>query len=77
MTLQALRIEVGDEAFFEILRGWAEENAGGNVTTAQFTAYAEQVSGQDLVALFETWIYTADKPAVVTPEPEPVPVPVG
>jgi aminopeptidase N len=70
MTLQALRTEVGDEAFFAILRGWAGENAGRNVTTAEFTAYAERVSGQDLDALFDTWIYTADKPAgVLVPEP--------
>jgi aminopeptidase N len=72
MTLQALRNAVGDEAFFEILKGWASENAGGNVTTAQFTDYAKRVSGQDLDALFETWIYTADKPAVAVAEPVPV-----
>jgi aminopeptidase N len=74
MTLQALRTEVGDDAFFEILLGWAQENAGGNVTTSQFTEYAEQVSGQDLDALFDTWIYTPDKPAV-GPAPVPAPVP--
>jgi aminopeptidase N len=72
MTLQALRTEVGDDAFFAILRGWAEQNAGGNVTTAEFTEYAEQISGQDLAALFDTWIYNPDKPAV---EPAPAPVP--
>ncbi|WP_382307516.1 M1 family metallopeptidase [Herbiconiux sp. UC225_62] len=64
MTLQALRNTVGDDAFFAIVQGWATENAGGNVTTEQFVDYAEQVSGQDLTALFDTWIYSTGKPAV-------------
>jgi aminopeptidase N len=76
MTLQALRTEVGDDAFFEILRGWACANAGGNVTTAEFTNYAEQVSGQQLDTLFDTWIYSADKPVTTMPEPEPEPEPM-
>jgi LPXTG-motif cell wall-anchored protein len=64
MTLQALRNEVGDEAFFAIIKGWATENAGTAVSTTQFVDYAESVSGQDLTAFFDTWIYTAGKPAL-------------
>ena len=33
MTLQALRLTVGDEDFFRILRRWVRQHAGGNVTT--------------------------------------------
>ncbi|SKA82838.1 LPXTG-motif cell wall anchor domain-containing protein [Agreia bicolorata] len=64
MTLQALRVEVGDDAFFAILKGWATENAGTSVSTAQFVDYAESVSGKDLTDFFNTWIYTAGKPAL-------------
>jgi hypothetical protein len=64
MTLQQLRLAVGDEDFFTILRRWAAEHAGGNVTTDQFIALAEQVSGQDLDELFETWLFTPGKPVV-------------
>ena len=64
MTLQALRNEVGDDDFFAILKGWATENAGTSVSTTQFVDYAESVSGQDLTELFDTWIYTAGKPAL-------------
>ena len=46
MTLHALRLEVGDAAFFRILRGWATSQAGGNVTTDEFVALAERVSGR-------------------------------
>ena len=63
MTLQALRNEVGDDAFWEIIRGWAATKSGGNATTEEFIAYAEEVSGQQLDALFETWLYTGEKPA--------------
>ena len=38
MTLHQLRLAVGDDDFFRILRGWATDNAGGNVTTAEFIA---------------------------------------
>jgi aminopeptidase N len=62
MTLQALRNVVGDEAFFAILKGWAAENAGTSVSTAQFVDYAESASGKDLTEFFNTWIYTAGKP---------------
>ncbi|ARJ07394.1 hypothetical protein B5808_13955 [Cnuibacter physcomitrellae] len=64
MTLHALRLEVGDDAFFAILQGWASGNAGGNGTTEEFIAYAEQVSGQDLGDLFTAWLYTPSKPAL-------------
>ena len=31
MTLHALRLKVGDDAFFKLLRAWTKRNAGGNV----------------------------------------------
>jgi aminopeptidase N len=63
MTMHALRLEVGDRAFFRILRTWAQSRAGDNVTTEEFIAHAERVSGRQLDALFDAWIYTGSKPA--------------
>jgi aminopeptidase N len=63
MTLQALREKIGDFAFFSLLRTWAAQNRYGTVTTPQFIALAEQISGQDLTQFFNVWIYQADKPA--------------
>ena len=63
MTLHALRLTVGDRAFFRILRSWARIHRDGNVTTEQFIAHAERVSGRDLGALFTAWLYTPSKPA--------------
>lgn len=65
MTLHALRLAVGDAKFFRILRTWAQQNRGGNVTTAMFIAHAEKISGRQLDGLFTTWLYTAAKPSQV------------
>ena len=62
MTLQALRLAVGDDAFWEIVRRWAATYSGGNVTTEQFIGLAEEVSGQQLDDLFDTWLYTPTRP---------------
>jgi hypothetical protein len=64
MTLQQLRLAVGDEDFFDILQTWAADNANGNVTTDQFIALAEEISGQDLDDLFQTWLFTPGKPVL-------------
>ena len=62
MTLQALREKIGDDKFFTILKSWTAKYRHGNANTAQFIALAEKVSGQDLDAFFQTWLYTAGKP---------------
>jgi aminopeptidase N len=64
MTVHQLRLAIGDDAFFELLRTWAETHKYGNGNTAQFQALAEQISGQDLDALFTTWLYTPSRPAL-------------
>ncbi len=66
MTLQALRNAVGDADFFKILKQWAKKNAGRTVTTAQFIALSEQISGQDLGPLFDVWL-SPGKPAGYEP----------
>ena len=62
MTLQALRNEVGDNDFFQILKEWAKTQAGKTVTTAEFIALAERISHKELDALFDAWL-SAGKPA--------------
>jgi len=63
-ALQALRNEIGDPAFSTILKRWTTENEDGNVTTADFVALSEQVSGQQLDAFFDAWIHGTTKPAL-------------
>jgi hypothetical protein len=67
MTLHQLRLAVGDDDFFRIVRKWARRYAGENVTTYQFIALAERISGQQLDDLFEAWLFTPGRPAIEEP----------
>ena len=62
LTLHALGVEVGEDTLFAILRAWADRYAYGNASTADFIALAEEMSGDDLDALFDAWLYQADLP---------------
>ena len=62
LTLHALRVTIGDDAFFAILRTWTERYRHGNATTADFIALAEEVSGQELSTFFEEWLYETTTP---------------
>ena len=66
MTLQALRVEVGDATFFRVLRDWFAQHKYGNATTAEFIALAERDSGRDLRGFFQKWLFTPG-PVVAAP----------
>ncbi|MEO7069248.1 MAG: M1 family metallopeptidase, partial [Nostocoides sp.] len=57
LTLHALRCAVGEESFFQILRTWVTDNAGGSVSTEGFVLHAERVAGRTLGSLFRPWLY--------------------
>ncbi|MFD0968577.1 M1 family metallopeptidase [Plantactinospora endophytica] len=63
MTLHALRVTVGDAPFFKILQTWAAEKKDANASTDEFVALAERISGQQLDALFDAWLYGTKRPA--------------
>ncbi len=60
--LHALRLEMGDDAFWELAQTWVERYGGGTATTADFIGLAEEVSGQDLGDFFQVWAYEPTKP---------------
>ncbi len=62
MTLHALRVTVGDDAFFKILQAWAVEKRDANATTPDFIAVAERVSGKQLDDLFQAWLFGTVRP---------------
>jgi aminopeptidase N len=69
---------VGDAVFFDILRAYYDRYKYSNASTEDFIAVAEQVSGRDLAALFDGWLYqprVPDVPALglyaVPPTPTP------
>lgn len=57
LTLHALRLRVGDEAFFAILRTYYDRFRYGNATISDFIAVAEEIAGQSLTELFNAWLY--------------------
>ena len=57
MTLQALREKIGDDKFFDPEDMDARSTATATRRHRQFIALAERISGQDLDAFFQTWLY--------------------
>ncbi len=64
LTLHALRLRLGDGAFFELLRSWAAEHAYGSVTTADCVSAASAAAGTDLRSFFDAWVDAAALPAL-------------
>ncbi len=54
--IHAIRLEVGDEAFFAGLRLYFERFGGGTASRDDFQAVMEEASGMDLDALFIEWL---------------------
>lgn len=67
LVLHALRLTIGDEAFFRTLRDYAARFRDGNAGTPDFVAVAEQASGQNLDTFFDDWLYSANLPPLPAP----------
>ncbi|GAB3304071.1 M1 family metallopeptidase [Pseudoclavibacter terrae] len=58
LTLHALRLTVGDSAFFEILTSWTVEKRFSVASTAEFIEHAAAVvPDAPLQELFDAWLY--------------------
>lgn len=64
ITLHALRLEVGDDNFFNILHTYYDTYKYANARTADFIAVAEEISGQDLTDFFQGWLYDDNTPTL-------------
>jgi aminopeptidase N len=62
LFLHALRLTIGDDDFFDLLRSWVSEHAGGTVSTDDFVELAEKVAGRDLSELVRAWLHEPDLP---------------
>lgn len=70
VVLHALRLAIGDDAFFELLTRWVAENNGESRTTEDFVAFATDAAGKRLTEFFDTWLF-ADMPPTEFPTPTP------
>jgi len=56
LALHALRLEVGDDIFFELLRTYYERFAFDSARIEDFIAVANEVAGRSLDAFFAAWL---------------------
>jgi aminopeptidase N len=62
LTLHALRTDLGDAAFFDVLRAWTARHRHGTVTTAAFAACIADVAGTDAGPVLAAWVGAAPLP---------------
>mgnify|MGYP001052310572 CR=1 FL=1 len=65
-VLHILRGQIGDAAFFALLRDWTADpaRAHGNADTGDFVRAASRAAGRDLAPLLRPWLDTAAVPAL-------------
>jgi aminopeptidase N len=77
LTLHALRLQIGDDTFFELVRGWVATHRHGSVTTEEFVrqvvSCVQRTSTGDGDAaarrareLLERWLWTTPLPPLVS-----------
>ena len=64
LTLHSLRLEVGDDIFFDILRSYYGRFRDANAATGDFIAVAEEVSARRLDEFFDAWLYQVELPDI-------------
>ncbi len=62
MTLHALRVDVGDDAFQEIMAVYYERNAGERASTEEFQAIVEEIAGADALDVVNSWLFGLELP---------------
>ena len=62
MALHALRTDVGDDVFGEIVRAHYERNVGEDVSTDDFLSLVEELTDADTVARLEPWLFGTELP---------------
>ena len=61
-ALHALRLTIGDTAFFAGARSWVKDHMDSAATTDDFQATMEKASGSDLDDFFATWVHAPNRP---------------
>ncbi|MFE6691417.1 M1 family metallopeptidase [Streptomyces sp. NPDC057743] len=62
MVLQQLRNAVGDEAFFSILKEWPAKYRHASADSADFIAFCQDRTDEDLTELFDDWLFGDGQP---------------
>ncbi len=68
LLLHALRLFLGDEPFFELLRAWVADRAYSTVSTEMFVDFVVAHSGADVGPLFDAWLNEPELPDLPSAE---------
>jgi aminopeptidase N len=63
-ALHMLRDQLGADVFMKGVRAYYKRYAGGNASTDDLRSVLEEVSGKDLKAFFNQWLYTPGQPVL-------------
>jgi aminopeptidase N len=66
LLLHALRLRIGDDKFFALVKTWAADHRHGIVRSSEFVVLAEQLTGQPLAAFFHSWLDEQQLPPMPT-----------
>jgi aminopeptidase N len=64
LLLHALRLTIGDDAFFALLRSWVDRHRYASVTTAMFETAAAAASDVPVADLLQAWLRERALPAL-------------
>ncbi|MEO5833820.1 MAG: M1 family metallopeptidase [Nakamurella sp.] len=63
LALHALRHQIGEEKFNELLLSWIEENSGKSASWADFEALVNTIAGTDETPFMQAWFHATTVPA--------------
>jgi aminopeptidase N len=64
LLVHALRLTLGDDTFFTMLREWTSRHALGSVSTADFIQHATEFGGPSIAPLINEWLFNLALPAL-------------
>jgi aminopeptidase N len=62
LALHAVRLTLGDDLFFRMLREWTARYRHGSVSTDDFLAHVDDFSGRDLAPMLHKWLFEHELP---------------
>lgn len=64
LLFHSLRTELGDDAFFKVIREFIARHKYGNATDQDWIDLASKAAGRDMKPFFEKWLYGTQQPQV-------------
>lgn len=57
-----LREQIGDEAFFDVVREWPRSQENGTADREEYLTWVEERTGEELTAFFDAWLLSPTTP---------------